>query len=71
MDLNSIAKRTTWPCIVPPDFQTSSQGNTFTPKPEKMSRKRRSFSKESKAKAALEALRKRETLQELAKKYEP
>jgi len=35
-----------------------------------MSRKRRNFSKEFKAKVALEALRERETLQELGKKYE-
>ncbi|MEM7373832.1 MAG: transposase [Bacteroidota bacterium] len=35
-----------------------------------MKRKRRSFSKEFKAKVGLEALRERETLQELAKKYE-
>lgn len=35
-----------------------------------MSRKRRSFSKEFKAKVALEALRERETLQELARKYD-
>lgn len=35
-----------------------------------MSRKRRSFSKEFKAKVALEALRERETLSDLAKKYE-
>ena len=57
--------------IAPPDFRTSSQGDTFTPKTgKKMSRKRRSFSKESKAKVALEALRERETLQELAPKYE-
>lgn len=35
-----------------------------------MSQKRRSFSKEFKAKVALEALRERETLQGLAKKYE-
>ena len=35
-----------------------------------MGRKRRNFSKEFKAKVALEALRERETLQELAKKYD-
>ena len=35
-----------------------------------MSKKRRSFSKEFKAKVALEALRERETLQELARRYE-
>lgn len=35
-----------------------------------MSKKRRRFSKEFKAKVALEALRERETLSELAKRYE-
>ncbi len=35
-----------------------------------MRKKRRSFSKEFKAKVALEALRERETLAELAKRYE-
>lgn len=35
-----------------------------------MSKKRRSFSKEFKAKVALEALRERETLQELAGRHE-
>jgi len=35
-----------------------------------MGRKRRNFSKEFKAKVALEALRKREILQELAKKHD-
>lgn len=35
-----------------------------------MSKKRRSFSKEFKAKVALEALRERESLQDLAKRYE-
>lgn len=35
-----------------------------------MSKKRRSFTKEFKAKVALEALRERDTLQEIARKYE-
>ena len=35
-----------------------------------MRKKRRKFSKEFKAKVALEALRERETLQELARRYE-